>query len=351
MLPGQRSKSQYLVLRPDVQEALARGGPVVALESALITHGLPHPQNLETARRLEEIVQDQGAIPATIAVLQGRIRVGLTAEELERLAGNREAHKISRRDLALAVAMGWDGGTTVAATMWIAHQAGIRILATGGIGGVHRPVASRQMPVVRQTDEGLTTDGSTEPVLSVAEGLAEVYWLLATDVSADLPELARTPVAVVCSGAKAILDLPLTLEWLETHGVPVLGYGTDELPAFTSRESGLPVDLRVDSPEEAAQVIRTRWELGLEGGVLIVVPVPAAAEVPREAMEEAIARALAEAEAQGVRGKALTPFLLAQVSRITGGASLRANIALLENNAAVAARIARALAEEKKSPP
>ena len=191
--------------------------------------------------------------------------------------------------------------------MWTAHQAGIRVFATGGIGGVHRGQSF--------------------------------------DVSADLPELARTPVAVVCSGAKAILDLPLTLEWLETHGVPILGYGTDEFPAFTSRGSGLPVDLRVDSPGEAAQVIRAKWEMGLEGGLLITVPIPAADEVPREVMEDAIALALANAKAQGVQGKAVTPFLLAQVSRITGGESLRANIALLEKNAAIAAQIARALAE------
>jgi pseudouridine-5'-phosphate glycosidase len=329
MMSVQGVKSQYLIVRPGVQEALDRGRPVVALESALITHGLPRPQNLETARRLEEVVREQEATPATVAVLKGRIQVGLTAEDLERLAENREARKVSRRDLALAVAKGWDGGTTVAATMWIAHQAGIQVFATGGIGGVHRPVASRQMSVARQTDEGLTTD----------------YWVLATDISADLPELARTPVAVVCSGAKAILDLPLTLEWLETYGVPVLGYGTDELPAFTSRGSGLPVDLRVDSPEEAARVIRARWELGLEGGVLIAVPIPTADEIPREVMEAAIAQALTEAEAQGVGGKAVTPFLLAQISQITGGASLRANIALLENNAVVAVQIARALAE------
>ena len=307
MLPGQELKSQYLIISPGVREAFGRGGPVVALESALITHGMPYPQNLETARRLEEVVREQGATPATIAVLKGRIRVGLPPEELERLAGNREAHKVSRRDLALAVARGWDGGTTVAATMWTAHQAGIRVFATGGIGGVHRGQSF--------------------------------------DVSADLPELARTPVAVVCSGAKAILDLPLTLEWLETHGVPILGYGTDEFPAFTSRGSGLPVDLRVDSPEEAAQVIRAKWDLGLEGGLLIAVPIPAADEVPREVMEDAIALALANAKAQGVQGKAVTPFLLAQVSRITGGESLRANIALLEKNAAIAAQIARALAE------
>jgi pseudouridine-5'-phosphate glycosidase len=329
MLPGQGVKSRYLIISPGIQETLSQGGPVVALESALITHGLPYPQNLETAQRLEEIVREQGATPATVAVLKGRIRVGLTAEELERLAGNREARKVSCRDLALAVAKGWDGGTTVAATMWIAHRAGIQVFATGGIGGVHRPDVRRQ-----------TTDNR-----GVRGSLSSGVCCLVSDISADLPELARTPVAVVCSGAKAILDLPLTLEWLETHGVPILGYGTDEFPAFTSRGSGLPIDLRVDSPEGATQVIRARWELGLEGGVLIAVPIPAADEIPREVMEEAIAQTLAEAEAQGVRGKAVTPFLLAQISQITGGASLRANIALLEHNAAVAAQIARALAE------
>ena len=286
--------------------------PVVALESTVIAHGLPFPHNVETALSLEEIVREEGALPATIGIIGGVLRVGLSPEEIERLATGRNVRKVSRRDLPLVVARQEDGATTVAATMWIAHQAGIRVFATGGIGGVHRG----------------------QPF----------------DVSADLPELAQTPVAVVCSGAKAILDLPLTLEWLETHGVPVLGYGTDEFPAFYSRSSGLPVDARVDTPQEAAAIFRAQRALGLPAGLLICVPVPAEAELPAEVMEAAIAGALAAAEARGLRGKALTPFLLAEVSQRTGGASLRANLALLENNARVAAQIAVALAEPAASP-
>ena len=293
------------------QEALTKGKPVVALESSLISHGLPHPQNLEAARTMERTVRENGAVPATIAVIGGKIRVGLTEGELEYMATRENVRKVSRRDLPIAVAQGLDGATTVAATMCVAHLAGIEVMATGGIGGVHRG----------------------HPF----------------DVSADLPELARTPVAVVCSGAKSILDLPATLEWLETHGVPIVGYGTDEFPAFYSRSSGLKVDARVDSPEEAARIIHTKWELGLEGGVLVVVPVPEEAELPRELAERAIERALKAAEERGVRGKALTPFLLGQIARLTEGRSLAANIALLKNNAAVAAQIARALAS--RAPP
>jgi len=293
-----------LEIRSEVQNALDANSPLVALESALISHGLPYPQSLETAQALEQTAREHGAVPATIAVIEGKIRVELTEWELERLAKGKDVRKISRRDLPIVVAQKMNGATTVAATMYVAALAGIEVLATGGIGGVHR---------------------------------------LATDISADLPELAQTRVAVVCSGAKSILDLPLTLEWLETHGVPVLGYGTDEFPAFYSRESGLPVDARVDTPEEAARIIRTKWALGLEGGVLVTVPVPEEAELPRELAEKAIERALAAAEEQGVTGKALTPFLLGQIARITEGRSLAANIALLKNNAAVAARIARAL--------
>jgi pseudouridine-5'-phosphate glycosidase len=317
-------------IHPDVQAALAGGSPVVALESALITHGLPWPHNLETARTLERIVRAHGATPATIAVLDGRIKVGLTGDELSRLAaeplprplpdtgrgdvspfptreggqGVRSASlmKVSLRDLAIAASRGADGGTTVAATAWIAHRVGIQVFATGGIGGVHRG----------------------QPF----------------DVSADLPVLAQTPVAVVCAGAKAILDLPLTLEWLETHGVPVLGYQTDEFPAFYSRSSGLPVDLRVDSPGEAVAVMRAHWALGLTGGVLVVVPPPTEVALPRDTVEAAINQALAEAELQGIRGRDVTPFLLARVAELTSGESLAANVALLENNAAVAARIA-----------
>ena len=226
-----------------MQKALNADLPLVALESALISHGLSYPQNLETARSLEQAVRENGAVPATIAIIEGKIRVGLTEGELKRLATQKGVRKVSRRDLAIAVARGEDGATTVAATMYVAALAGIEVVATGGIGGGHREQPS--------------------------------------DISADLPELAQTRVAVVCSGAKSILDLPLTLEWLETHGVPILGYQTDEFPAFYSRQSGLPVDARVDTPEEAARIIRAKWELGLEGGVLVTVPVPEEAELPR----------------------------------------------------------------------
>ena len=300
-------------IQPEIQNALDTNSPLVALESALISHGLPYPQSLETARALEQAVRENGAVPATIAVIEGKIRVGLTSGELERLATQKGVRKVSRRDLAIAVARGEEGATTVAVTMYVAALAGIEVLATGGVGGVHRG-----QPLAR----------------------------FSADISADLPELAQTRVAVVCSGAKSILDLPLTLEWLETYGVPILGYGTEEFPAFYSRESGLPVDTRVDTPEEAARIIRTKWELGLEGGVLVTVPVPEEAELPRELAEKAIEQALAAAEEREVKGKALTPFLLSQIARLTEGASMKANIALLKNNAAVAARIAGALRGE-----
>jgi pseudouridine-5'-phosphate glycosidase len=302
-------------IQSEAKSALDANLPLVALESALISHGLSYPQNLEAAQALERVVRENGAVPATIAVIEGRIRVGLTEGELERLATQEGVRKVSRRDLPIVVARGEDGATTVAATMYVAALAGIEVMATGGIGGVHR-----SQPLAR----------------------------FSADISADLPELAQTRVAVVCSGAKSILDLPATLEWLETHGVPVLGYGTDEFPAFYSRESGLPVDVRVDTPEEAARIIRAKWELGLEGGVLVTVPVPEQAELPRELAEEAIKRALTVAQERGVKGKALTPFLLSQMARLTEGRSLVANVALLKNNAAVAARIAGALKEEKQ---
>lgn len=292
-------------MRPEVQSALRKGLPVVALESALITHGLPWPRNLEVARSLAQIVRDEGGIPATIGIIGGRIKVGLSESDLERLARSAKARKVSGRDIPIAVAKGQDGGTTVAATMFLAHQAGIQVFATGGIGGVHRGHPS--------------------------------------DVSADLPELARTPVAVISAGAKALLDLPLTLEWLETHGVPVLGYGTDELPAFYSKRSGLPLDCRVDSPEEAAQIIATKWKLGLTGGVLVAVPIPAEAEMEPQVVERVVGVALAAAKERGIKGKALTPFILAQISQLTEGRSLEANVALLRNNAAVATEIATAL--------
>jgi pseudouridine-5'-phosphate glycosidase len=288
-----------------VRAALNAGQPVVALESTLITHGLPCPKNLEVARALETAVREAGAIPATIAILGGQISVGLTDEQLGYLAGAEDVRKCSRRDLPIVVGRGEDGATTVAGTMMVAHMAGIRLFATGGIGGVHRG----------------------HPF----------------DVSADLLELGRTPVAVVCAGAKAILDLPLTLEVLETHGVPVIGYGTDEFPAFYSRSSGLPVDVRCDTPEEVGAIVRARDALNLPAGTLVTVPIPPDDELPAAEAEDAIASALAEAEAQGITGKLVTPFLLARVSELTGEASLRANVALLLNNARVAADIAAAL--------
>ena len=273
----------------------------------MITHGLPRPVNLEVARRLEAVVRDNGATPATIAILDGELYAGLEPDQLERLANTDNVRKVSRRDLPIVIAQKGHGATTVAATMWVAAQAGIKVFATGGIGGVHRG----------------------QPF----------------DVSADLPELAQTPVVVVCAGAKAILDLPLTLEWLETHGVPVLGFGTDTFPAFYSRSSGLPVDARCDTAEDAAQIIRAKFDLGLPGGVLIGVPVPEEYAVAPEDIEPAIQQALKMAEAEGIRGKAISPFLLKHVSELTGGESLKANIALLENNARVAAQIARALTD------
>jgi len=300
------SRAQHLHPSPEVRQALEERRPVVALESTVIAHGLPYPTNLETASRLEAIVREQGAIPATIAVLSGRLRVGLTDEELVHLATGRGIRKASLRDLPVLVARREDGATTVAATATIAAWAGIEVFATGGMGGVHR-----------------------DPPY---------------DVSNDLPTLAATRIVLVCAGAKSVLDLRATLEWLETAGVPVVGYGTGEFPAFYSRHSGLAVDVKVDTPAEAAAIVRARSELGLPGATLVVVPIPAEHEVPRETLDGAVAAALAAARSQGVEGSATTPFLLQWVSQHTGGASLKANVALLENNAAVAAQIARALA-------
>jgi pseudouridine-5'-phosphate glycosidase len=288
--------------------ALRGGRAVVALESTVISHGLPRPLNLETARRLEEVVRERGATPATVAILGGRLCVGLDEGQLARLAESEGVRKVSRRDLALAVARGWDGATTVATTLWVAARAGVRVFATGGIGGVHRG------------------------------GLP--------DVSADLPELARTPLVVVCSGAKSVLDLPATREWLETHGVTVVGYGCEELPAFYERRSGLPVDARADTPEEVAALARARDALGLEGALLVAVPVPEEFEVEAGLMRESLSEALSEADARGVAGRELTPFLLSHMSRRSGGATLRANVALLENNARVAADIALSMNEK-----
>jgi pseudouridine-5'-phosphate glycosidase len=285
--------------------ASQKSKPVVALESALITHGFAPPANLDIAQRMEAAVREQGATPATIAILDGQARVGLSDAELRRLADDRAARKVSLRDLPLVLTKGGNGGTTVAATMHLAHRATIRVFATGGIGGVHR--------------------GHPE------------------DVSADLTALARIPIIVVCAGAKAILDLPRTLEYLETQGVPVIGYGTDEFPAFYSRRSGLGVDARVETPEEIAQMAQARPALGLSTALLVCVPVPEADELPAEEAEAAIAQAVAKATVSGVSGKALTPFLLARMVELTGGQARRANEALLLNNARTAARIALAL--------
>ena len=297
-----------LDLSPEVAEALARGLPVVALESTIITHGMPYPDNVATARAVEEAVRAGGAVPATIVVLGGRIRVGLSAAEIERLGQATDVMKLSRADLAYAVARRRDGSTTVAATMICARLAGIAVFATGGIGGVHR---------------GMETT---------------------LDVSADLDELGRTPVTVVCAGAKALLDLPRTLEYLETRGVPVVGYGTDRFPAFWSRDSGLPAPLRLDTPAEVAALVLAQRGLGLSGGVLVANPVPAADAIPADEIAGFIAQAVADAGQQGIGGKAVTPFILSRMLELTGGRSLHTNVALILNNARLAAGIAVALA-------
>ena len=298
----------YLDIHPDVAAALAQGSPVVALESTIISHGMPYPQNVETALAVEETVRQNGAVPATIAILGGRLKAGLTREEIEYLGQKGQAvPKASRRDLAVLVAKGADGATTVAATMMIAHMAGIKVFATGGIGGVHRGAETTM------------------------------------DISADLQELARTDVAVVCAGAKAIMDLKRTLEYLETHGVPVLGYRTEELPAFYTRTSGLKVDYRADTPGELAAIMQVREDLGLSGGILVTNPIPEKFSMDADVINAAIHRAVAEAEEQGIAGKEVTPFLLARVKEITGGDSLAANIALVKNNAKLAAEVAAAL--------
>ncbi len=297
-----------ITINPTVQAALDQLQPVVALESTLITHGLPYPDNVHTALAMEAAVRESGAVPATIAVLHGQITVGITADDVERLGSitDGSVRKCSRRDLPIAVGLGEDGATTVAGTMVVAHMAGVRVFATGGIGGVHRG----------------------HPF----------------DVSADLIEFGRTPVAVVSSGAKSILDLPLTLETLETHGVPVIGYGVDSLPAFYTRESGLPVDVRVDTPAQAASIIAAALRLGTQNGLLFGVPVPADDALPNDIAERAIQQATQEADARGISGKDVTPYVLGRVKALTDGASMRANVALLGNNARVAGQIAVALA-------
>jgi len=288
-----------------VQSALATNAPVVALESTVIAHGLPRPQNLATARGLENIVRKHGAVPATIAMIGGELRVGLDDSDLEVLANRDDIRKLSVRDLAIGAAQKWDGATTVASTVWIAHRAGVHVFATGGIGGVHR--------------------GSLP------------------DVSADLPQLAATPMIVVCSGAKVVLDLPATREWLETHSVTIVGYQCDEMPAFYSRQSGLPVDARSDSPEEVVQIFRAQRDLKLSSALIVTVPVPAEVEVESSILNKILDEAFKEADRQHVRGRHITPFLLARMGDASGGATLRANIALLENNARVAAQIASTL--------
>ena len=294
--------NQYLDIHPEVAQALAEGKPVVALESTIISHGMPYPQNVETALNVENIIRQHGAVPATIAIIGGRLKAGLSREEIEYFGKKGQAiHKASRRDLAVLCARGEDGATTVATTMIIAHMAGIPVFATGGIGGVHRGAETTM------------------------------------DISADLEELAQTPVMVVCAGAKSILDLGLTLEYLETKGVPVIGYGTEELPAFYTRQSGFRVDYRIDTPAELAAAFRASHAMRLPGGMLVTNPIPQEYSMPADVINAAIDQAIAEANAKGIHGKATTPFLLARVAELTGGDSLASNIRLVYNNAKVAA--------------
>ncbi len=296
-----------LRIAEEIRCALADRRPVVALETTIVTHGMPYPDNIATARSLESAIREHGAVPATIAVMGGAVRVGLSESELDMLANTKGVLKLSRNDLAYAIATGQPGATTVAATMICARLAGIRVFATGGIGGVHRGAEST------------------------------------FDISADLEELARTSVAVVCAGAKALLDLPKTLEYLETRGVPVIGYRTSEFPAFWSRSSGLPVPMRLDSTTEIARVLELKWSLGLEGGALVANPIDAADEIPAGEMAGYIETAVAEAGARGVSGKAVTPYILARLVEITNGRSLRANIALAQSNARLAAQLASSM--------
>ena len=300
--------NKYLDCSPEVAEALASGKPVVALESTIISHGMPYPQNVETALRVEATIRENGAVPATIAIIGGRLKAGLTPEEIEYLGKKgRGVAKASRRDLPVLVARGEDGATTVTTTMIIAAMAGIRVFATGGIGGVHRGAETTM------------------------------------DISADLEELAMTPVMVICAGAKSILDLGLTLEYLETKGVPVIGYGTEELPAFYTRKSGFKVDYRIDTPEELAAAFRAKTEMGLHGGMLVTNPIPEEYSMDPERINAAIDQAVQECNAQGIHGKETTPFLLARIKDITGGDSLASNIQLVLNNARLAAKTAAAL--------
>lgn len=298
-------QNQPVRLSPEVADALAQRKPIVALESTVIAHGLPRPINLKTAQRLEQIVRDSGATPATIAILDGQLCAGLTTEQIEFIADGNDIKKISTRDLPIAQARSWNGATTVASTIWIAHRAGISVFATGGIGGVHL--------------------GSLP------------------DVSADLTELGRTPIAVVCSGAKIVLDLPATREWLETHGITVVGYECDEFPAFYTRRSGLPIDVRADSILDVVRIIEAQRTLGISNALLVTVPVPEESEVSSDLLRRVLDASLEQASRQNVVGRDLTPFLLSRMSEQSEGLTLRANIALLENNARVAAEIAVAL--------
>ena len=297
--------NKYLDIAPEVQQALAEGRPVVALESTIISHGMPYPKNVETALLVEQTLRDNGAVPATIAILGGRLKAGLSKEEITYLGkAGRKVAKVSRRDLPVICARGADGATTVTTTMMIAHMAGIQVFATGGIGGVHRGAETTM------------------------------------DISADLEELGQTPVMVVCAGAKSILDLGLTLEYLETKGVPVIGYGTNELPAFYTRKSGFGVDYELDTPEELAAAFHAERELGMKNGMLVTNPIPEKYSMDHKVIDKAIEQALAEAKAQGIHGKETTPFLLAKIKDITGGDSLASNIQLVYNNAKLAAKTA-----------
>ena len=302
--------NKYLDVAPEVAEALAAGKPVVALESTIISHGMPYPKNVETALAVEKIIRENGAVPATIAIIGGRLKAGLSAGEIEYFGKKGMAiTKASRRDLPVLIARGEDGATTVTTTMMIAHMAGISVFATGGIGGVHRGAETTM------------------------------------DISADLEELGQTPVMVVCAGAKAILDLGLTLEYLETKGAPVIGYGTDELPAFYTRRSGFGVDYRLDTPAELAAAFHAQREMGLKGGMLVTNPIPEEYSMDHDAIMAAIDQAIAESREQGIHGKETTPFLLARVKDLTGGDSLESNIQLVYNNARVAAQTACELAK------
>ena len=304
--------NRYLDISTEVKEALEQGKPVVALESTIISHGMPYPQNVETAMNVEKLIREAGAVPATIAIIGGRLKAGLTREEIDYLGKTGAGiPKASRRDLPVLVAQGRDGACTVTTTMMIADMAGIRVFATGGIGGVHRGAETTM------------------------------------DISADLEELAHTPVMVVCAGAKSILDLGLTLEYLETKGVPVIGYGTNELPAFYTRKSGFGVDYELDTPEELAAAFHAERELGMKNGMLVTNPIPEKYSMDHKVIDKAIEQALAEAKAQGIHGKETTPFLLAKVKDLTGGDSLESNIQLVYNNAVLGAKTACALAALK----